>query len=115
MVSGGSGACRSRGSREAMPNPVSLTSSGRADHQDIGRLEVLVDETALVRLAQSRRDADRKMQEAADLHGRAKQPVERLAARILKHEGDLTAVADEFQRSRRPALIQFLSQTVFVS
>ena len=55
MVSGGSGDWRSRGRREAMPNPVSRTSPSRAVHQDIGRLDVLVDEAALVDLAQSRR------------------------------------------------------------
>ncbi len=38
-----------------MPKPVSRTCAVGADHQDIGRLDVLVDEAALVDLAERRR------------------------------------------------------------
>ena len=51
-----------------------------AVHQDIGRLDVLVDEAALVRLAQRGDDADGEAQEASRLHRRADESLERLAA-----------------------------------
>ena len=57
------------------------------------RLHVLVDEAALVDLVQSCRDADRELQEASNLHGRTKQPLERLAARILEQQHGATAIA----------------------
>ena len=47
------------------------TSSVRAVHEDIGRLDVLVDEAALMRPCPARRDADGEAQEASCLHGRA--------------------------------------------
>ena len=67
--------------------------SVRAVHQDIGRLDVLVDEAALVRLAQRGDDADGEAQEAARLHRRADEPIERLAARILEQQRGSTAFA----------------------
>ena len=114
MTSGGSGACRSRGRREAMPKPVSLRLAVGAVHQDIGRLDVLVDEPALMDLAQRSRDADGEAQEASHLHRRAEQPVERLAARILQHQHGPAAVADELQRSRRPRSVQRVLQSKFM-
>jgi hypothetical protein len=42
-----------------------------AIHQDMRRLHVLVDEAALMDLAQSSSDADRELQEASNLYGRA--------------------------------------------
>ena len=65
-----------------------------AVHQDIGRLDVLVDEAALVRLAERRGDADREAQEALRLHRFADEPLERLAARILEQQRRSTAFAD---------------------
>ena len=67
MNSGGSGGCRSRGRCDAIPNPVSRTSPVRPVHQNIGWLDILVDQAALVRLAQRGCDADRKPQEVPQL------------------------------------------------
>ena len=74
-----------------MPKPVSHTSPVAPFDQDVGRLDVLVDEAALVKLAQSRGNADGEAQEASHLHRCAEQPVERLAAGILEHQHGPTA------------------------
>ena len=87
----------------------------RAVHQDIGWLDVLVDEAALMELAQSRGNSDRQAQEASYLHGRAEQTVERLAARILEHQHGPTGVAHELQRPHRPCPVELVFQLVFVS
>ena len=113
--SGGAGACRSRGRREAMPKPVSLTAPVVAVHQDIGRLDVLVDEAAPVDLCEGRGDRDGEAQKAAHFHGRPEQPVERLAAGVLEHQHSPAAFADELQRSHRPRPVQLVLQSVFVS
>ena len=88
--SGGSGACRSRGRREAIPKP------GPRVHQDVCRLDVLVDEAPPVDLCESRRDRDGEVQKVAHFHGRPEQPVERLAASVLEHQHSSTAFTDEF-------------------
>ena len=115
MVSGGAGDCRSRDRREAMPKPVSLMSSLVALHEDIGRLDVLVDKAAPVHLAEGGRDGDGEAQEASHLQRRAEQPVERLAARILEHQHGPAAVAPKFQRPCRPRPVQLILQAIFVS
>ena len=115
MNSGGSGAWRSRGRREANAEAGEPGLTGRRIHQDIGRLDVLVDETALVQLAERGRDADREAQECSHLHGRAEQPVERLAARVLEHQHGPAALAHELQRPHRPRTVQLVLQAVFVS
>ena len=114
MISGGSGAWRSRRQARGDAEPGEPHSSVGAVHQNIGRLDVLVDEAALVRLAQRGGDADREAQEASHLHGRAEQPLERLAARILEHQHRPTAFALKRQRPRRPAAVQLVLQFVFV-
>jgi hypothetical protein len=58
--------------------------AGRAVYQDVNRLDVLVDEAALVELAQSHGNTDGQAQEASYLQGRIEQqPLERLAAGIF--------------------------------
>ena len=88
--------------------------SVRAVHQDIGRLDVLVDEAALVRLAQRGGDADGEAQEASRLHRRADQPLERFAARILEQQRCSTAFADQRERPRRPCGVELVPQFIFV-
>ena len=87
----------------------------RAVDHDIGRLDVLVDEAALVKLAHSRGDSDCEAQEAPHVHGRAKQPVERVAVRILEHQHGPTALAHELQWSHRPRAVELVLQPIFVS
>ena len=104
MDSGGSGACRSRGRCDAMPKPVSLNLSAGAVHQDIGRFDILVDESGLMDLAQGDRDANGETQEASQLHGRAEQPVKRLAAGILQHQHGSAAVVARAPAAAPPML-----------
>ena len=59
MISGGAGAWRSRGSRDAMPKPVSHTWPASVDEHVLG-LDVFVDQTALVGMAERRCQANRK-------------------------------------------------------
>ena len=97
-----------------MPNPVSRTSPVEFVEQDIGRLDVLVDEPALVQLTESVGDVDREAQEAPHLHGLAEQPAERLAARVLEHQHGPTGIAHELQRPRRPRLVELILEFVFM-
>ena len=114
MVSGGSGAGRfgiaSRLLRASEPD-----FAGRAVHEDVGRLDVLVDEAVPVHLAESAGNADGQMQEASQLQGRPEQPGERLTAWILEHQHGPTALTRELQRPHRPRGVQLILQAVFVS
>src|SRR5208337_3715487 len=88
--------------------------SVRAIHQDIGRLDVLVDKGALVRLAHGRRDADGEAQEASRLHRFAHEPLQRLAARILEQQRGSAVFADKRKRPRSPCGVEFVPQFIFV-
>jgi hypothetical protein len=92
-----------------------LDLSGHAVNQDIGRLDILVDEAAPMDLREGRGDRYRDAQKARQLHGRAEQSVQRLAVGVLEHQHDPAALADEFKRSRRPRPIQLVLQSVFAS
>ena len=97
-----------------MPKPVSRIRPSVQFDQNIGRLDVLVDEAALVRLAERVGDADREAQEASRLHRFADKPLERFAARILEQQRRSAAFADKRERPRRPCGVEFLLQFVFV-
>ena len=66
-------------------------------------------------LCEGRGDRDGDAQKAPHLHGHPEQPVQRLAAGVLEHQHDLTAFADELERSHRPRPVQFVLQFVFAS
>ena len=74
-----------------------------------------MDEAALVKLAQCCGDADGEAHRTAHRHRRAEQPLERLTARILKHQQRPTAFAHQLQRPHRPRAIEFAFQFEFVS
>ena len=98
-----------------MPNPVSRDFAVGAVHQNVGRLEVLVDKIALVQLAHRHGDADGETQEAPDLQGGAEQPLERLeTADVLEHQHRAAAIAHDLQRPDRPRSVQLFLQSVFV-
>ena len=86
----------------------------RAVHHNISRLDVFVDEPALMKLAQSRGNSDSQAQEASYLHGPTEQTIERLAAQIIEHQHGPTGVAHESQRPRRPCAVELIFQLVFV-
>ena len=99
-----------------MPKPGEPHLAVRAVHQNIGWLDVLVDQTALVNLAERCGDADRKAQEASHLYGRAEPPVEWLqTVNILEHQHGVTGVVHELQRPQRPRGVQVVLQSVLVS
>ena len=105
MISGGPGGWRSRGSRDAMPKPGQPDRAGFGVDQDVGGLDVLVDEAAPVDIAERRRHADGEAQEASHLHRRAENPVERLAAGVLEHQHGPAMVAHKLQRPHRPGAV----------
>jgi hypothetical protein len=92
-----------------------LDRSGGAVDQDIGWLDVLVDEATSVDLGEGRSDRDGEVQEAPHLHGQAEQSVQRLAAGILEHQHGPSAVANELKRTHRPRPVQLVLQFVFTS
>ena len=98
-----------------MPNPVSRTSPVGAVDENIGRLDVLVDKAALMKLAERRGHTDGQTQEASDLHGCVKLFVERLANRILKHQHGLAGYAHEVERPQCPRAVKLILQFKFVS
>ena len=88
--------------------------AGRFVEQDVGRLDVFVDEPALMKLAQGRGNSNGQAQEASNLHGPTVQTVERLAAQIIEHQHGPTGVAHEGERPRRPCPVELIFQLVFV-
>ena len=99
-----------------MPKPGEPHLAVRAVHQNIGWLNIFVDQTALVNLAERCGDADRKAQEASHLYGRAEPPVEWLqTVNILEHQHGVTGVVHELQRPHRPRGVQLVLQSVLVS
>src|SRR6185369_2737833 len=82
--------------------------------QNVCRLDVLMDEPALVELAQRHGDANREAKAASDLQGRLEQPVEGLAAGVLEHQHDPAPFADEFHRPHRPGAVELVLQLAFM-
>ena len=87
--------------------------SVRAIRQNIGRLDVLVHEAVLVRLAQRGDDADGEAQEASRVHRRADQSLERLAAMILEQQRCPAVFAAKRERPRRPCGVERVPQFIF--
>ena len=114
MTSGGTGAWCSRGRREAMPKPVSHTPPLAGVHQDVGRLDVLVDQPACVHLGDGVGKRDGDAQERRDIQRLAEQPLERLPAGVLEHQGGPDLATDESDRTRRPVGVEVNPQRVFM-
>ena len=87
---------------------------GRGVYEDVGRLDVLVDEAAAVHLAQCGRQTRTHAQNLAGVHRRACASNERFAAGILEHERGPPAMRRQRQGSNRPRRIQLVPQRVFV-
>ncbi len=98
-----------------MPKPVSQTSPVACVDQDIGRLDVLVDETALVDLAQRRRRcAIARRRKLPTSMGAPSRPLERLAARVLEHQHGPPLVLHQRNRPHGPAGLERGPQRIFV-
>ena len=95
MTSGGAGglmlARQTRGDAEAGEPDVAACDVD----QDIGRLDVLVDEAMPVDLADCGRERDRDAQELRHIHRLAEQLIERLAAGVLEHQRHAAVVAGQ--------------------
>ncbi len=83
-------------------------------HQDIGRLDVLVDKASLVHLAERPHERDRDAQELQELQRSAKQSIERRTAGILKHQRHAVVVVCQRDGSRRPVSVKFGFERIFV-
>ncbi len=88
--------------------------AGRGVDQDVGRLDVLVDEAPLVEPAQRVRQADGDAQERRDLPGPPQEPRQRLAAGVLEHERQLPAVTPQPQGPGREGGVQLVPQRMGV-
>ena len=83
-------------------------------HEDIGRLDVLVDEASRMHLAERGRERDRDAQEMRHVQRPAKQSIERLTAGILKHQRRAAVVVRKRDGSRRPVGVKFGLERIFV-
>ena len=85
--------------------------------QDMGRLDVLVDEPAAVQpgdgFGETQRDAQAYPQ--PQLRRPLQQRLQQVAARVLPDQDGLAAVAPKRQRPRRPGDVQFVLQGKFMS
>ena len=88
--------------------------SVRLVHQDVSRLQVFVDDAALMDLADGRGDADGELEKPRRLHWLSKMPVERFAARILEDQHRPIAIANQFQGPRGPRALQVVLEPEFV-
>ena len=95
MNSGGSGAWRSRGRREAIPEAHEPSLTRRGINENIRRLHVLVDQPLLVQPAECGCDTDSEAQEPRHLHRPWKESIEK------SHRQDLRARASSAQGARR--------------
>lgn len=69
--------------------------AGGGIHKDISRLDILTHEATFVSAAKRSRQSDGESLEPSELHGRADEAVERLAARGLEYHRGLPAIAHE--------------------
>ena len=83
-------------------------------HQDICRLDVLMDQASLMHLAERPRERDRDAQEMRHVQWSAEQSIERRTAGILKHQGHAVVVVRQRDRSRRPVSVKFALERIFV-
>ena len=83
-------------------------------HQDICRLDVLMDKASLMHPAERARERDRDAQEMRYLQWSAKQPIERRTAGILKHQRHAAVVVRQRDWSRRPVSVKFGFERIFV-
>src|SRR5262249_45946176 len=81
----------------------------------MSRLQILVNEAALVAVGKSPRDADRQAQEASELHRLIQQPGERLAPGIFAHKHAAPAPAQRPRGPDRPRAVKLAPQAMFVS
>ena len=85
-----------------------------AVHQDIGGLDVLMDQTPLVRPSESGGNVDSQAQEPPRFHRLAEEALKRFPAEILEQQRGPAAFAHEVKRSRSPSCVKLVFQPVLV-
>src|SRR3954470_19431110 len=83
-------------------------------HQDICRLDVLMDEATLMHMAERARQRDRDAQELLYLQWPAEKSIERHTAGILKHQRHTAVIVRKRDGSRRPVGVKFGLERIFV-
>ena len=101
--------------RQARRDPESGQphAAGRVE-EHVRRLDVLVNEAALVDLAERASQGNRGAQDRRQITGSTEHAIDRLAARILEHEHHALLVPDERQRPHRPCGIELGREGIFV-
>ncbi len=102
------------GQARSNPEPGEPRALAGRVHQDIRWLDVLVDETSLVHLADRGHEWNGDVQELRHLKGLAQEPIERLAPGILEHQRHSTTAGGECHGPRGPVRIERGPELVFV-
>jgi hypothetical protein len=114
ITSGGAGVWRSRQKR-SNAEPRQPRAAVCSIHQDIRRLDVLMNETSLMHAAQRPRQTDRDVQKMRYLQRSAQQQsIERRSAGILEHQRPAAVIVRQRDRPERPVSIKFGLERVFV-
>ncbi len=108
-----------RGRLALARQPRRNAESGKPDivggvDEHIRGLDVLVNETTPMDMADDGREVDGDAQELNQLQPLIEKAIEWLAAIVLQHKGSGSLFADQRQRQRRPAGIELVRQRVFV-
>ena len=88
--------------------------AARHIHQDVRRLDVLMDESARMHLAQRPRERNRDAQKLRYSQWLAEQSIEDRTPGVLEHQRQAVAVAGKFDWLRRPGGIKVGPERVFV-
>src|ERR1700704_1823233 len=86
-----------------------------AVHQNIGGLNVLVDQTSLVHLADDCSDIDSKAQEPLNCQRRIQGAAEQLPSGVFEYQNSLAVFLHELQRTQRPSGVEAFGEFVLVS
>ena len=118
MISGGDGRLATRAAVwEAIPNPVSHDVAGVVD-EHVRRLDVFMNKTTPMDLAECCRQADSDVQDAGQIERLSlvplKNQIQGLTARVLEYEDRPPFVTSERQRLGCPRGIEFGCERVFV-
>ena len=87
--------------------------AGRVD-EDIGWLEILMDQPPRMQPADGRSERDSNAQEFRHGHRPTKHALKRLATGISQHQHDPDFASEEFDRLRRPVAVEVGPQRVFM-
>ena len=98
--------------RDAKPGQPDFAT--RAAHENVVRLEVLVDQAALVEPPERGGQADGNAQERRGVHRASQKSRKRLAARVLEQQGHAPVIAHQPQRPRCPCEVQLVPQRILV-